>query len=34
MVMWADPRLPDQDFVREHAKLKPAWMQKQVKAAE
>ncbi|MCY3731366.1 MAG: amidohydrolase family protein [Rhodospirillaceae bacterium] len=34
MVMWADPRLPDQHFVREHAKVKPAWMKKTSKAAE
>ncbi len=34
MVMWSDPRLPDQHFVREHAKQKPAWMRKATKAAE
>ena len=34
MVMWADPRLPDQAFVRDHAKHKPAWMKKAAKAAE
>ena len=34
MVMWSDPRLPDQYFVREHAKVKPAWMKKGSKAAE
>ena len=34
MVMWSDPRLPDQDFVRDHAKQKPSWMQKRAKAAE
>ena len=34
MVMWSDPRLPDQHFVREHAKVKPAWMKKATKAAE
>ena len=34
MIMWSDPRLPDQNFVREHAKQKPKWMQKRAKAAE
>jgi len=34
MVMWSDPRLPTQDFVRDHAKQKPSWMQKRAKAAE
>ena len=34
MVMWSDPRFPDQSFVREHAKQKPKWMQKRAKAAE
>ena len=34
MVMWSDPRLPDQAFVRDYAKQKPAWMQKTAKAAE
>ena len=28
MIMWSDPRLPDQEFVRDHAKQKPSWMQK------
>ena len=34
MIMWSDPRLPDQEFVRDHAKQKPSWMQKRAKAAE
>ena len=34
MIMWSDPRLPTQEFVREHAKRKPKWMQKRAKAAE
>ena len=34
MVMWSDPRLPDQNFVREHARVKPKWMEKRAKAAE
>ena len=34
MVMWSDPRLPDQNFVREHAKVKPKWMEQRAKAAE
>ena len=33
MVMWSDPRLPDQEFVREYAKQKPAWMKKSGKKA-
>jgi imidazolonepropionase-like amidohydrolase len=34
LVIWPDPRLPDQDFVRRHAKSKPRWMQKLARAAE
>jgi cytosine/adenosine deaminase-related metal-dependent hydrolase len=34
LVIWPDPRLPDQDFVRCHAKSKPRWMQKLARAAE
>ena len=34
MVMWSDSRLPDQAFVRAHAKSKPKWMKKKSKAAE
>lgn len=28
MLYWNDPRLPGQDYVREHAAKKPAWMKK------
>lgn len=34
MVMWSDSRLPDQAFVRAHAKSKPKWMKKGSTAAE
>jgi imidazolonepropionase-like amidohydrolase len=34
LVIWSDPRLPDQAFVRQHARSKPRWMQEYVKAAE
>lgn len=35
LVIWSDPRLPDQDFVKQHATRKPRWMQKEVaRAAE
>jgi len=34
LVIWADPRLPDQDYVRHHAKSKPNWMQTAHKSAE
>jgi imidazolonepropionase-like amidohydrolase len=33
MVMWSDPRLPDQEFVRQYAKQKPNWMKKAGKKA-
>ncbi|MSO73872.1 MAG: amidohydrolase family protein [Alphaproteobacteria bacterium] len=34
MLYWNDPRLPGQDYVREHASNKPAWMKKVRRAAE
>ncbi len=34
LVIWSDPRLPDQDYVRNHAKSKPRWMQQMSKAAD
>lgn len=29
MLYWQDPRMPTQDFVREHATSKPRWMQRE-----
>jgi imidazolonepropionase-like amidohydrolase len=34
LVIWSDPRLPDQEFVRQHAKKKPRWMREIARAAE
>jgi len=34
LVIWTDPRLPDQDYVRNHASSKPQWMQEVKSAAE
>jgi imidazolonepropionase-like amidohydrolase len=33
MLYWTDPRLPDQDYVRAHARRKPAWMQREGRRA-
>ena len=30
LVIWSDPRLPDQDYVRKHARSKPRWMKDQI----
>ena len=32
LVIWSDPRLPDQDYVRKHAKSKPRWMLDQIRS--
>lgn len=34
LVVWSDPRVPDQDYVRQHASSKPRWMREQYRAAE
>jgi imidazolonepropionase-like amidohydrolase len=34
LLIWSDPRVPDLEFVRQHARNKPRWMQKQLRAAE
>jgi imidazolonepropionase-like amidohydrolase len=33
LLIWTDPRLPDQEYVREHAASKPKWMRKSSTAA-
>ena len=33
LLIWSDPRLPDQDYVRRHASIKPRWMQQAFKTA-
>ncbi len=34
MLYWPDPRMPTQEFVRQHARNKPSWMQSPAHAAE
>ncbi len=34
MLYWPDPRMPTQEFVRQHARNKPGWMQQPPRAAE
>jgi imidazolonepropionase-like amidohydrolase len=34
LVIWSDPRLPDQEYVRQHAASKPNWMRKPSIAAD
>ncbi len=33
MLYWSDPRMPTQEFVRKHARNKPAWLRKRPQAA-
>jgi imidazolonepropionase-like amidohydrolase len=33
LLIWSDTRLPDQDYVRRHASIKPRWMQQAFKTA-
>ena len=33
LLVWSDPRLPDQEYVRKHAASKPRWMRKSAVAA-